>query len=80
MTIGHCLLLHLLVCLAVLLLVLRLPGILLAFALEPEILFITFSFAPTPEGQHLVKDLGLFVATLSIAGLLEAKNSREEYH
>lgn len=76
--IGLCLLVRPFVRIAVFLLVLRLPGIFLAFALEPHILFVTFPFAPTPEGQYLIKDLGLFVATLSIAGLLEARSCPDE--
>jgi hypothetical protein len=78
--IGLCLIARPLVRAAVLLLVLRLPGILLAFVVEPEILFFTFPFAPTPEGQYLIKDLTPFIATLAIAGSLEEKNTPDQYH
>lgn len=73
--IGVCLLTRSLIRVAVFLLVIRLPGILLAFVLEPETLFVTFPFAPTPEGQYLIKDLTLFLATLAIAGSLEEKSA-----
>ena len=65
--IGVCLLVQPLLRVALLLLFLRLPGILLAFVLEPEICFVAFPFAPTPEGQYLIKDLTLFLAALAIA-------------
>lgn len=78
--IGLCLLVRPFVRIAVFLLVLRVPGILLAFVLEPDVLFVTFPFAPTPEGQYLIKDLGLFLATLAIAGVLEEKSTPERYH
>lgn len=78
--IGVCLIVRPWVRIAVFFLALRLPGILLAFALEPDILFRTFPFAPTPEGQYLIKDLTLFVATLSIAELLEEESTPARYH
>lgn len=78
--IGVCLVVRSWVRIAVFLLVLRLPGILLAFILEPEILFVSFPFAPTPEGQYLIKDLTLFLATLAIAGLLDEESTPTRYH
>lgn len=53
--------------LALLLLFLRLPGTLLAFLIFPETCWVDFPFAPTPEGQYLIKDFVLFFATLAIA-------------
>jgi uncharacterized membrane protein YkgB len=73
--IGLCLMVFPLVRIAIFLLFLRLPGILLAFVLEPTVLFVHFPFAPTPEGQYLIKDLTLFLAALAIAGGLEAPPS-----
>ena len=78
--IGVCLMVRPLIRVAVFLLALRLPGILLAFVLEPEILFVTFPFAPTPEGQYLIKDLTLFLASLAIASFLEEESSSNHYH
>jgi len=68
--IGVCLLIRPLVRVAILLLVLRLPGVILAFILKPDVCFFSFPFAPTPEGQYLIKDLVIFIATLAIMGAL----------
>lgn len=69
--IGVCLMTRRFVRVAIFLLVLRLPGILMAFILKPEICFYHFPFAPTPEGQYLIKDLVIFFAGLTIAGTLQ---------
>jgi uncharacterized membrane protein YkgB len=75
--IGLCLIIRPLVRVALALLVLRLPGIILAFVLHPEICFVHFPFAPTPEGQYLLKDLAIFFATAAIAGAVREKSSPE---
>jgi uncharacterized membrane protein YkgB len=59
---------------ALFLLLLRIPGTLLAFVLLPEVTFIQFPLVPTPEGQYLLKDLVLFFAAMAISGTL-----RHEY-
>jgi uncharacterized membrane protein YkgB len=74
--VGLCLLVRPLLRAALLLLVLRLPGILLAFILEPATCFVSFPFAPTPEGQYLIKDLTLFFAALAFAGFLGEESQR----
>jgi len=71
--IGICLIIRPLVRVAIVLLLIRLPGVLLAFVLQPEICFYSFPFAPTPEGQYLIKDLVIFIATLAIAGHLNTE-------
>jgi len=53
---------------ALLLLLLRIPGTILAFVLQPDVTFVTFPFVPTPEGQYLIKDLALFFAAMAIGG------------
>jgi len=78
--IGLCFLYRPLVRLALALLVIRLPGILLAFVIEPDVLFVRFPLAPTPEGQYLIKDLALFFAALAIAGSAHLPSTREQYH
>lgn len=55
---------------ALLLLLLRIPGTLLAFVLLPDVTFIEFPLVPTPEGQYLLKDLVLFFAAMAIGGSL----------
>ena len=78
--IGVCLLIRPLVRLAVLLLVIRLPGVILAFVLKPEVCFFSFPFAPTPEGQYLIKDLVIFIATLAIVGSTRLPEKSNQYH
>lgn len=78
--IGICLIIRPLVRVALVLLVIRLPGILLAFIFKMDICFYQFPFAPTPEGQYLLKDFAVFFATLSIAGLLKEKTTSDRYH
>lgn len=55
---------------ALLLLLLRIPGTLLAFMLLPDITFIHFPLVPTPEGQYLLKDVALFFAAMAIGGTI----------
>jgi uncharacterized membrane protein YkgB len=52
---------------AVMLILVRLPGTVLALILLPDVTFITVPFVPSPEGQYLLKDLALFGAALVIA-------------
>lgn len=78
--IGLCLLIRPLLRVALLLLVIRLPGILLAFVLMPDVCFVTFPFTPTPEGQYLIKDLALFFAALAIASFIGEESSGTRFH
>lgn len=78
--IGLCLLVRPLLRVAISLLALRVPGILLAFLLQTDVCFVTFPFAPTPEGQYLVKDLALFFAALAIAGFIGEESTANHYH
>jgi uncharacterized membrane protein YkgB len=66
--IGASMLYKPLVRVALLLLLLRIPGTILAFILLPDVTFVTFPFVPTPEGQYLIKDLVLFFAAMAIGG------------
>lgn len=78
--IGICLIIRPLVRVAILLLVMRLPGVILAFVIQPEVCFFSFPFAPTPEGQYLIKDLVIFIATLAIAGGLRDERQPGHFH
>lgn len=78
--IGLCLLVRPFLRAAILLLAIRLPGIVLAFILMPDICFADFPFAPTPEGQYLIKDLALFFAALAIASFLKEESTPDHYH
>lgn len=68
--IGIAMLFRPLIRVALFLLLLRIPGILLAFVLLPGVTFIAFPFVPTPEGQYLIKDLALFFAAMAIGGTI----------
>jgi uncharacterized membrane protein YkgB len=59
---------------ALFLLLLRIPGTILAFVRLPEVTFIEFPLVPIPEGQYLLKDLVLFFAAMSIGA-----SPRREY-
>lgn len=78
--IGICLLIRPLARVAVLLLLIRLPGVILAFILKPDVCFFSFPFAPTPEGQYLIKDLVIFIATLAIVGAMHDTDKSGHYH
>jgi uncharacterized membrane protein YkgB len=60
---------------ALFLLLVRIPGTILAFVLLPDVTFIQFPFVPTPEGQYLLKDLVLFFAAMAIGGSLRHEGS-----
>lgn len=68
--IGITLLIRRLNRIAILLLLVRLPGTLLALVLLPEVCFEQAPWLPTPEGQYLVKDALLFFAAIVIGGTL----------
>ena len=80
MSIGLTLMVRKLVRVAFALILIRLPFILLAFFLMHDVCFVHFPFALTLEGQYLVKDLTLFVATIAIAGMLDKPSSSEVLH
>lgn len=78
--IGVCLLFRPLIRLGLLLLIIRLPGTLLAFFLMPEICFHDSVFVPTPEGQYLIKDLVLFTAAMIIGGTVRKERAPRVLH
>ena len=71
--IGICLLFPKLIRLALLLLLVRLPATFLALVLLPDVCFVHLPFAPTPEGQYLIKDMLLFSAAIVIGGTVRSK-------
>lgn len=60
---------------ALFLLLLRVPGTLLAFVLLPDTTFIHFPLVPTPEGQYLLKDVALFFAAMAIGGTIRHESA-----
>lgn len=79
-TIGVCLLIRPLNRVALLLLVIRLPGTILAFILLPEVCFDGSPLTPTIEGQYLVKDLVLFTAAMIIGGTVRRERAPTVIH
>lgn len=78
--IGVSLIFRVLIRAALLLLFLRLPGTLFAMILLPDICFVDIPFAPSPEGQYLIKDLMLFGAAIVIGGTVRVEKSPDIYH
>lgn len=78
--IGLCMLYRPLLRISILLLLIRLPGTILAFILLPEVCWFVFPFAPTPEGQYLLKDIAIFFAALSIVGSLRQPDEPGHYY
>lgn len=64
--------------LAILLLLIRLPGILLALVLKHDVCFDGSVFVPTLEGQYLIKDLMLFGAAMVIGGEVRGSEPHHE--
>lgn len=60
---------------ALALLLLRIPGTLLAFVLLPDVTFVEFPVVPTPEGQYLLKDVVLFFAAMAIGGSIRHEHA-----
>ncbi len=71
--IGVCLIVRPLVRVAILLLAVRLVGTLLALVIMREACFQSTPWAPTIEGQFLIKDLMLFGAAMVIGGTVRAQ-------
>ena len=68
--IGLCFLYRPLIRLAILLLFVQLPGTFLPIVLLPDVVFTTFPYGLTVEGQYIVKNLVIIGAALVIGGSL----------
>lgn len=66
--IGLCLVVHPLARVAIGLLVIRLPGTLLALVLKSDVCWTDAALVPTIQGQYLIKDATLFAAAMVIGG------------
>lgn len=78
--IGVCLFWRPLLRLGLLLLVIRLPGTLMALVLLPDVCFSGNLLIPTPEGQYLIKDLVLFTASMIIGGTVRRERTARRFH
>ncbi|MGM0604259.1 MAG: hypothetical protein ACQETB_01165 [Halobacteriota archaeon] len=68
--IGVCLLYRPLIRLGILLLFIQMPGTFLPIVLLPDVVFVTFPYALTVEGQYIVKNLVIIGAALVVGGTL----------
>ncbi len=66
--IGICLLYRPLIRLGIFLLFLQLPGTFLPIVLLPEVVFTSFPYGLTVEGQYIIKNLVIIGAALGIGG------------
>lgn len=66
--IGLCLLYRPLIRVGILLLFLQLPGTFLPIVLLPDVVFTTFPYGLTVEGQYIIKNLVIIGAALVIGG------------
>lgn len=68
MVIGICFLYRPLLRLGILLLFLQLPGTFLPIVILPDVVFVSFPYALTVEGQYIIKNLVIIGAALVIGG------------
>ncbi len=66
--IGVCMLIKPLTRAAILLLALQMPGTFLPLVLLPHVCFIHIPWAPSLEGQYIIKNLVLIAAAIAIGG------------
>jgi uncharacterized membrane protein YkgB len=74
--IGVCLLFRPLVRVALFLLFLQMPGTALPLVLLPDVCFTAFPYAPTLEGQYIIKNLILISAAIVVGGTVRHGKSR----
>lgn len=71
--IGVCLLVRPLLRVALLLLFLQMPGTFLPLVLLPDVCFVHVAWAPTLEGQYIIKNLVLISAGIVVGGTVRGK-------
>lgn len=62
---------------SILLMAIRVPGTVLALILKADVCFHGAPWAPTPEGQYLIKDLMLLGAAMVIGGTVRHRHRPE---
>lgn len=72
--IGVCLLFRPLVRVALLLLFLQMPGTVLPLFVVPEACWVRIPYAPTLEGQYIIKNLVLISAALVVGGTVRERS------
>ncbi|MEM8872855.1 MAG: DoxX family protein [Planctomycetota bacterium] len=79
--IGICLWFHAMLRIAIGLLVIRLMGTIIAFVAAPtDVIFHHVPWAPTIQGQYLVKDVCLLGAALVIGGTVRHRHRKKGVH
>lgn len=78
--IGVCLIVRPLARVAIALLLIRLPGTLLALVLKADVCWTDASLVPTIQGQYLLKDTILFTAALVIGGNVRRDHEPAHQH
>lgn len=71
--IGVCMLIKPLNRLAILLLLLQMPGTLLPLFMLPEVCFVRVPWVPTLEGQYIIKNVVLISAAIAVGGLVRRR-------
>lgn len=74
--IGVCLLARPLIRLGILLLLLQMPGTFLPLVLLPGVCFTHIPWAPTLEGQYIIKNLVLISAAIAVGGAVRRGRRR----
>lgn len=64
--------------LAILLLLLQMPGTALPLVLLPEVTFTSFPFGLTLEGQYIIKNLTLVAAAMVVGGTARVRSSERD--
>jgi len=72
--IGVCMLWRPLIRVSIALLALQMPGTFLPLVLLPDICFIHVPWAPTLEGQYIIKNLVLISAAIVVGGTVRGKS------
>ncbi len=67
-TIGVCLIVRPLIRVGILLLALQMPGTFMPLVLLPDVCWVHAPWAPTLEGQYIIKNLVLIAAAISLGG------------
>lgn len=73
--IGVCLLVRPLIRVAIFLLALQMPGTFLPLVLQPEVCFTQVPFAPSLEGQYIIKNLVLISAAIVVGGSVRRRGT-----
>ena len=75
--IGVCLLIRPLIRVAILLLFLQMPGTFLPLVLLPNVCFTHVPWAPTLEGQYIIKNLVLISAAIVVGGTVRRQSTSQ---